>query len=121
APVPDLFVDAAPVARWWQVFDDPVLDRLMAAALEGNLDIRIAESRVREAQAIARGADAELSPSLDAGGEAGLERREQSDDNDDDDTTGATALAGLDALWDLDLFGGLERSSQAAWARAEAE
>lgn len=119
APVPDLFVDAAPLARWWQVFDDPVLDRVMTAALAGNLNIRIAESRVREAQAIARGADAELSPSLDAGGEVGLERREESDD--DDNTTGATALAGLDTLWDLDLFGGLERGSQAAWARAEAE
>src|SRR6185437_10605109 len=37
--------------RWWESFNDPTLDSLIARAVRTNLDLRIAQSRVREARA----------------------------------------------------------------------
>ena len=45
---------AASLADWWTEFQDPTLDRLVAEAVEGNLDLKIAAARIREARA-ARG------------------------------------------------------------------
>src|SRR5579862_7861263 len=41
-------------AEWWQVFKDPRLDQVETAALQSNLDIRLALARVEEARALAR-------------------------------------------------------------------
>ena len=43
-------VEARDVAntRWWQQFEDPVLDELIDSALANNLDVRIAAARVEE-------------------------------------------------------------------------
>src|SRR6185437_12106303 len=43
---------AEPGAAWWRVFEDPVLDDLVGRAVAGNLDLRQAEARVRQARAI---------------------------------------------------------------------
>jgi outer membrane protein TolC len=37
--------------RWWAAFQDPILDGLVARAVERNLDLKIASARVREARA----------------------------------------------------------------------
>ena len=37
--------------KWWEVFQDPVLQQLIRTALEQNYDVRIAASRVLQAQA----------------------------------------------------------------------
>ncbi len=42
---------AEPAIRWWTTFNDPMLNALIEQSLEANLDLRIAESRVREARA----------------------------------------------------------------------
>lgn len=42
---------AEPAIRWWTTFNDPMLNALIEQSLEANLDLHIAESRVREAQA----------------------------------------------------------------------
>src|SRR5690606_39041942 len=44
-----------PQAQWWKVYGDPQLDTLIDQALAGNPNLRIAEARVRQAQAIAGG------------------------------------------------------------------
>jgi hypothetical protein len=60
----------ATMAAWWTVFRDPVLDSLVARAVAGNQDLRIAAARVREARAL-RGIEAAARlPSLDAKGSA---------------------------------------------------
>ena len=38
---------SATLERWWTAFHDPILDRLVARALEGNLDLKIAAARIR--------------------------------------------------------------------------
>lgn len=55
---------AWPQQDWWRAFGDPQLDRLMAAALAGNPDIRIAEARVRRAEQIAAAAHGDIYPDV---------------------------------------------------------
>lgn len=42
-----------PREEWWKAFGDPQLDRLMAAALFGNPTLKVAQARVRQAEALA--------------------------------------------------------------------
>jgi multidrug efflux system outer membrane protein len=53
--------------RWWTLYSDPVLDRLIEEALAGNPDLALAAARVDEARALARVADSEAVPAIDAG------------------------------------------------------
>ncbi|HEX9142687.1 MAG TPA: TolC family protein, partial [Candidatus Binatia bacterium] len=39
------------LARWWTAFNDPLLDSLVERAVRSNLDLRVAEARIREARA----------------------------------------------------------------------
>jgi multidrug efflux system outer membrane protein len=61
-------VQGAPMKaeRWWALYSDPVLDRLIDEALAHNQDLALAAARVDEARAFARVADAEMIPSIDA-------------------------------------------------------
>src|SRR6516165_10339458 len=54
APAETGAVDGGALERWWTAFQDPVLDDLVTHAIDGNLDLKIAAARVREARA-ARG------------------------------------------------------------------
>src|SRR5215510_2281286 len=53
----------ASLSQFWQNFQDPTLDGLIAQALEANHDLRIAVTRVREARALRRDAAFDLAPS----------------------------------------------------------
>ncbi|MCI0445634.1 hypothetical protein L0152_20770, partial [bacterium] len=44
-------IDQAPVAQWWTTFNDPTLNTLVDRAVQGNLDLQLAQARVREARA----------------------------------------------------------------------
>ena len=73
----------APVANWpaddwWTVYQDPQLDLLEAEALKGAPDLRIAEARVREAQAETEQAGAYRLPQLSASGSENEARISQS-------------------------------------------
>lgn len=52
-------------AEWWKLFQDSVLDDLMARAMVNNSDLQLAVARVEEADALMRQADASLLPQLD--------------------------------------------------------
>ena len=135
----------ADLSAWWRQFNDPMLDRLMTSALAGNLDIMTAVSRIEEAreQEIIQGA-AGL-PSASATGSA---VRLHSNSNPFGQLLGGAGRAssgansgsagampanppststnlkfyslGFDASWEIDLFGGVTRSVQAANAKEEA-
>ena len=55
------------LAEWWRVFHDGPLDRLVARAIDANLDLRIAEARVRESRALRGIARSALWPTVDGG------------------------------------------------------
>lgn len=104
---------AAGIARWWQQFDDPELDRLITAALAGNLDLELARARLREARAARRQAAGALWPSLSAS--TGVSRNHYADSvSEQSDRT--LYDAGFDASWEIDLFGGNRRGIEAARA-----
>jgi len=57
---------AIPAARWWTVFQDPMLDRLVDEAVANNNDIAAAVARIDEARALVAQADASRRPVVDA-------------------------------------------------------
>ena len=117
APGPAAGGDEAVLAAWWGAFGDPQLTSLMTRAVAGNLDVRTAVARVREARASARAARGPLAPAVDASGSA---RASGTGSAAGFGGTSQSYSLGLDASWELDLFGGLRSSVDAAAATAEA-
>ncbi len=105
------------LARWWIILDDSQLVTLEERAIEGNLDLQVAQSRIREARAMRGISRAQFFPTLDAGATATKFRssEETGTGNEQD-----LYSAGFDASWELDLFGGVQRSVEAAQADLEA-
>lgn len=108
------------LTRWWARFDDPTLNKLIESALRDSPDARTAVSRVRQARANRDAQRAALFPTLD-GAVSGNARRTRTDAAG---TSSANAYsAGLDASWEVDLFGrnrsSLEASNAALAAAGE--
>ncbi len=106
-----------PLAAWWAVFKDSELTGLVEQAVAGSLDLRKARAKLREARAKRGAAQTELYPALDASGSAA---RSRTSGDTGTGTTGALYTAGLDASWELDIFGGVRRSVEAAEADLQA-
>jgi len=110
-------IDPQALATWWNTLNDQELSSLIAQALKGNPDIKDARARIREARARRGAARADLLPTLDTTGSATWRR------SSEDTGTGETRefyAAGFDAGWELDLFGGVKRSVEAAKADLDA-
>jgi NodT family efflux transporter outer membrane factor (OMF) lipoprotein len=109
-------LDKQILASWWLILDDPVLTNLIEKAVASNLDLKEARARVREARALRGISKADRFPTIGASGAAKLSRSSE-------DTGGGTErklyAAGFDATWELDLFGGKQRSIEAAEAELQ--
>ena len=103
--------DPETLAAWWETLHDPVLSRLMEQAAAGNLDLKIARSRVREARARRTISRSRLFPIVDA--TASATKNHLSEDRYGGDDYELYS-AGFDATWELDIFGGIRRSVEAA-------
>src|SRR5690554_4061126 len=117
--VPGAFAAAQPaqhedpaeaLAAWWARFGDPRLEALVARALAASPTLRVADARVREARALRRIAAAPLFPGLFA----------EADGIVGSDAAPERGLAVLDAVWEVDVFGGTRRSLEAAEAELAA-
>lgn len=118
---------AASVAVWWNNFQDSELDSLIERAVSSNLDLRIAQARVREARAQYGITFANLWPTVDGSGSYARQRQ-----SEDQPLIGSVALphgvpfendvyqAGFDASWEIDVFGGKRRALEAAKAQVAA-
>ena len=104
---------------WWQQFDDPALNQLVQASLQGNRDLRVAFARLQAARSIREDVDNDNLPvvSSRASSELGkgqipgqTERRVNSERYD----------LGLDMAWELDLFGRIQRQLEASEAQEAA-
>lgn len=161
--------------HWWKEFTDPTLESLVTRALESNLDLQIAESRIREARANLVMTGAALWPQVNSS--ASYQRRQSVDTSMSGSASGRGSAvfsqdglagvsvtgtpangpsitfspdltgsgnstvsisagtegagmsvdrysnvyqAGFDASWELDLFGGVRRATEAARAEIEA-
>ena len=105
------------LAGWWKTLNDPDLSSLTERAMAGNRDLKQAQARVRQARANRGIIRAGLFPTLDASGSA---TRSRSSEEAGMGTTRNFYMAGLDAGWELDLFGGVRRSVESADAELEA-
>jgi NodT family efflux transporter outer membrane factor (OMF) lipoprotein len=116
APVTES-ADAESLSRWWETFGDDQLTALVGRAVEDNLDVRTAMSRVREARATTRSTRTQLWPSADVGGSA-----RATGTGNEAGVAGVTGLytLSIDASWEIDAFGGIRSTIDAASATADA-
>lgn len=104
---------------WWKQFNDPTLDTLIARAAANSPDLKIAVARLKQSRALLGTAQSQQWPDIET--QAGYTRsREQQPGFTSDRTTVTSYQAGFDASWELDLFGGVRRSVEAARADADA-
>jgi len=94
----DTTADATSLAQWWQRFDDPLLSRLVDEALSANTNVTSAEAAVRQARALRDVAAAALLPVVS--GSVSAQRSSAGGKS-----LGNSFRAGLDASWELDIFG----------------
>ncbi|MGV1954127.1 efflux transporter outer membrane subunit [Agrobacterium tumefaciens] len=104
------------LTQWWRKLNDPLLDDLIAQAIEKNLDVASAKARVREARAAYRQQTGALLPTLDGSASTTRSKSKSSDEN----TISTEYQIGFDANWEIDLFGANRRAAEAARYSAEA-
>ena len=109
--------DPRMLANWWTTLNDPELSGLIERAVAGNLDLKKAWAKVREARARRGVSRADLFPTLDATGSA---TRSRGSEETGGGKTRELYAASFDAGWEVDIFGGLQRSMEAAEANLQA-
>lgn len=142
APLPEALVESQPersvpiteedLCHWWQeVYADPFLDQLMEETLENNFDLRIALEAVFQARANYWVQFASILPDFESDFQATRYRVSRSFTHSvfggtaavTPASTAATTLSpiqdfyqiGLDAIWEIDLFGKLRRNADSAY------
>jgi NodT family efflux transporter outer membrane factor (OMF) lipoprotein len=110
---------------WWRKLDDPLLGELVEAAVAGNLDLREAEARLREARADRDAAAGRRLPEAAVGASATRNRLSEKGQIPIGNIPGfdgdfSLFDGGFDAAWEIDLWGRNARAVEAADARAEA-
>ena len=114
-PAPDASARLSALRQWWTQFDDPLLPQLIEQAQTASPSLALAASRVAQARAQAVAAGAAGLPTLDAiasfnraaftfGGPVALRSQAQ---------------LGVQASWEIDLFGGLARQRESSQAQFE--
>lgn len=99
---------------WWRLYQDPVLDQLVAEALAANTDVRAAVARVERARALVRGARADQLPQATLGAGANYGRVPQGQRFPGAPRENWQIDGGLDVSYEADVFGRLSRGVEAA-------
>lgn len=130
APAAGVVANAPAASAWWRALGDPQLDALVDAALAHNPDVHAAQARLRQARAQLVGQRAQALPKASATAAAVRMRSPDlsalSSGNNGSRGGGSGRgplqlyMAGLDASWEIDVFGGTRRAIEAASAQADA-
>lgn len=99
---------------WWRLYDDPVLDGLVADAVAANTDVRQSIARIARARAALRGARADRLPQGGLSASAGYGRTPENQTLPGADRNGAAFRLDADAAYEVDLFGRVSGSIAAA-------
>lgn len=110
--VPDSLAMALADSTWWELFGDTVLTSLITTAVHENNDIKIAASRVDEFMGLYGVAKSDFFPKIDVGasgqtGESNFQGNKFRDNRFSVD---------LSAFWEIDIWGKIRRSNEAALA-----
>ena len=120
---PETFSPAPPPADWWRLYQDPVLDALVRDALTQNADLRAAAANLAKARGVLEQARAGLFPSTNLAASALYGRNTTQDLVAS--LQGTTAHPGwvydgqFDVSYEVDLFGRVRRTIEAARADAQ--
>ena len=98
--------------NWWASFNDPLLSELISAAQIDNPNVSAAAARIEQSRANFRAVSAGSLPTVDGSLTAGKRSGSPS-------TTRNTPQIGIDANWELDLFGSVSRSKNIAQLQTE--
>lgn len=96
---------------WRELFTDPALQELIDDALAQNTDLQIAYLRVEEAKASLQSARLAYIPAVGLNADGGISHFKDSD--------AKTYNIGLNASWEVDIFGKLTASKRHAFAALE--
>lgn len=111
--------NAALDTRWWSLFGDATLNDLVDQALKNNADLRTAVARVEQANAAAREAGAAFFPEIDAqaaGSNSKLSTKTATWREGFSPSLLHTRSAALTTSYELDIWGRIRRSNEAARA-----
>ncbi|MBV9840767.1 MAG: efflux transporter outer membrane subunit [Sphingomonadaceae bacterium] len=117
-PGVDATVDADP--QWWRLYDDPVLNGLIADALAANTDLRVAVANLDKARAALRGARADRLPQTTIDASTTYNRVPSWQVLPGEPRQYWSVDTGIDVSYEVDLFGRVKRSIEAARGDAQA-
>src|SRR5690606_37877080 len=101
-------------AEWWRLYDAPVLGGLAADALAADTAVRQAVARIERARAGLRAASAGRLPQTGVGVSGGYQRQPEGQMLPGADREAWSYDAGIEVGYELDLFGRVSRSVEAA-------
>jgi multidrug efflux system outer membrane protein len=106
---------AEPRGNWWEMYNDPQLNDLMAQAAANNTNLQVMAARVKQARALASEANSSFFPTVDATAGATRQRTSPASFGFAGSATAFTLYqAGLDASYEFDLFGRISGESRNA-------
>ncbi len=106
--------DEIPGESWWQVFNDPELDKLEEQVTATNQNLKVAVAQFDEARADAKAAHADYYPTVDANGSAAPYRSVAARGESLPNTTYNNYSLGLDLQYELDVWGRVRNEVRAA-------
>jgi multidrug efflux system outer membrane protein len=103
---------------WWEVYEDATLQTLIRDALANNYDLRIAMARVEQARALAMQARSQFVPSVNYSGTVSRGRNDVFGSAfPNNASTVNSAVATVNAFWEVDLWGRVRRLNESARAK----
>jgi len=99
---------------WWDIFDDPVLQDLIATSLRNNYDLQTAVARVEQARGILVTTRSAIFPQ--GSYQSGAARGRQFSPITSNLTLNVFAVS-LNMAWEIDLWGRIRRATQASYAQ----
>jgi len=112
--------DAVGRGAWWEVFNDPALDQLQVQAVQANRSLEASLARLERARAVARLPKADLLPTLELNPAVDHFQRSLSSFGGTGSITDDDFRIPLDLSYEVDLWGKVRRSFEAARAEAQA-
>lgn len=122
-PQKGVSTDTSEIVDWWTLFNDRELDSLIDRAVASNLDLKLAEARIREARALRGVVASDLFPTINVSGTYSRVRSSgtatpivTTDGGGDFAPSSEKNLfeTGFDATWEIDVFGRIRRAVEAA-------
>ncbi|WP_373076964.1 efflux transporter outer membrane subunit [Fusobacterium varium] len=102
------------LSNWWGILEDETLTQLINLSLNNNKNLQEVRAKVKEARAALGISQAELLPWLDNNNS--WERKKTSDNSPSQSGIASVYKLGIDASWEIDIFGGNQYKVEAAAA-----